>query len=191
MITLNLTVTEHRQSGHRGHHNGNAKILVVLAKLSYGGFLVGIVHKVDKTFEDLRVKLEGIFNALAILGVFLLHHHVHEGTVVNAVHPERADKVAFHHPERFSQQQGVRHFLGNAVNDLTPKFLRNVFVQLCRRHRAVLSPTRHAATFARFRKPDALNVLFSQRHRRVKADDREFTRHVQNRLDDRLAHLAA
>jgi hypothetical protein len=45
------------------------------------------------------------------------------------------------------------------------------------------------AAGARLRKPQALEVALGQGHGRVKADDRKLAGHVQDGLDDRLAHL--
>ena len=42
---------------------------------------------------------------------------------------------------------------------------------------------------ARLGVPQPLDVLLGERHRRVEADDRELPRHVEDGLDDRLAHL--
>ncbi len=40
-----------------------------------------------------------------------------------------------------------------------------------------------------FRELRALNVLFGKRHRRIEADNREVARHVQDGLNDGLAHF--
>ena len=53
----------------------------------------------------------------------------------------------------------------------------------------MLGPGRDGSAGARFREPQALVVFFRQRHGGVKADDRELAGDVQDRLDDRLAHL--
>ena len=53
----------------------------------------------------------------------------------------------------------------------------------------VLGARRDGAAAARLGKPEPLDVLLGERHRRVEADDRELPRDVEDGLDDRLAHL--
>ena len=90
------------------HQRADAEVLVALAELIDRGALVGVVHEVDVALQDLRIELERVLHDLAILGVLLVAQHVHEGAVVDAVHPQRPDEVAFHQPERLGQQQRVR-----------------------------------------------------------------------------------
>ena len=44
---FDLAVAEHRKAWHRYHQRADAKVLVALSELRHGGFLVGVVHKVD------------------------------------------------------------------------------------------------------------------------------------------------
>ena len=54
---------------------------------------------------------------------------------------------------------------------------------------AVFGARRDRAAGARLGEPEPLEMLLGQRHRRVEADHRELARDMQDRLDDRLAHL--
>ena len=56
MITFDLSVPKHGQTGEGCHHGADTKIFTILAKLLYRGFLVGVVHEVDIPLENLGVE---------------------------------------------------------------------------------------------------------------------------------------
>ena len=181
-------MTEHGQTGQGGKHGCNAKIFIAIAELLDGSLFIGVVHEVDVALEDLRIELERVLDRQAILGVVFVAQHVHERRVVDAVHAQRADKISFHQPEGFGQQQRIGDFGRDAVHDLAPELLRDGRVELGPGH-AMLGPGWDRATRAGFGEPQALDMLLGQRHRRVEADDREIARHVQDGLNDRFAHF--
>jgi len=103
------------------------------------------------------------------------------------VHAQGAHKVTFHQPEGFGQEQSVRDFPGNPFNDFAPEFLGHGAVKFLAGHRVVGSGGDIPAGTGLW-EPETLVMFFGQRHRRVKADDWEFSCHFQNSLDDCLAH---
>ena len=180
---LDLTVTEHRQARHCRHKSANAEIFVAFSELCDRRFFIGVVHEVDISLQNLRVKIDCVFDRLAIFVIFFFFEHVHERRIVDSVHSERSREVAFHHPERFGEQKRVGNFLRNTVNDLAPEFVRNsVFKFLCGERE--FASGRNVAAFSWLRVPQSLDVLFRQNHRRVKADNREIPGHMQDFLHD-------
>ena len=122
---FNLTMPEHRQARHCYHKRTDTEILVAFSELSYGSFFVGVVHKVDETAQNLRIKFKRVLDRLAVFVVLFFFEHVHKRAVINAVHTECTHKIAFHHPESFCKQQCVWYFFCTAVNNFTPEFIRN------------------------------------------------------------------
>ena len=120
---LDLAVAEHGQSGERGHHGGDAEIFVAGAELVDGGALVGIAHEVDVALHDVGIELEGVLEDGAVLGVVFVAQHDHEGAVVDAVHAEGADEIAFHEPEGLGEEQGAGDFGGDAIDDVAPELV--------------------------------------------------------------------
>jgi len=186
-IALHLPVAKHRQARHGGHHDADAKVLVIPAKLVDGRTLVGIVHKVHVPLEDARVELECVLDYQAILGVLFIAQHVHEGRVVHPVHAERTHEIAFHQPECLGEKQRVRRFLRRTVDDFPPELGRHAGVELLT-GQPMLGARGDSAAAPRLRVPQPLDVGSHQRHRRVKADDGELPRNFQDGLDDRFAH---
>ena len=124
----------------------------------------------------------------AVLGVVLHLQHVHEGAVVDAVHPQRADEISLHQPERFGQQQCVRTSGGHPVDHLAPEFLghelsNSSLVMPCSARDGM------APAVAGLREPQTLEMLLGQRHGGIETDDRELSGDMEDRLDHRLAHL--
>ena len=186
-IALELPVPKHGQTGHGGHEHADAEVLVALAELIDGGALVGVVHEVDVALEDFGFKLEGVFDQGAVLVVFFVAQHVHEGAVVDAVHAQGAHKVAFHQPEGFGQQEGVGGFAGHAVYHLAPEFHGEGRFEIGAGN-AMFGAGRDGPAAARLGEPQALVVLLGQGHGGVEADDGEAPGYVQDGLDDRFAH---
>ncbi len=87
---------EHWQPWQGDHHRTYPKVLVFLAELVHSGPFVRVVHEIYIPFEDLGIKLECVFHDQSILGVFLVAEHIHEGAVINTVHPEGTDEITFH-----------------------------------------------------------------------------------------------
>ena len=185
---LDLAVAEHGQARQGGHQDADAEVLVALAELVDGGVFVGVVHEIDKAFEDLRVELEGVLHDRAVLGVVLVAQHIHEGAVVDAVHAQGAHEVAFHQPEGFGQEQRVGHLLGNAVDHLTPELTGNSWLNSALGH-AVFGAGGNVAAAARLREPEPLEVFFGEGHGGVEADDREAAGDAEDGLDDGFAHF--
>ncbi len=184
--SLDLTVSEHRKPRH-GHHKGtNTEVLVLLAELSDGGVLVGVVHKVHESLEYFRVELQGVLNRLAILGVLLVLEHVHKGAVVDPVHTEGPHKVPFHHPERLGQEEGVRDLLSYPIDHLSPELLRYSQVELLLGN-GVVRPGGYGSPGAGLGVPESLNVFFREGHGGVETNDRKVSGHVENVLDHRLS----
>ena len=186
-VALDLAVAEHGQSGQRGHEGGDAEALVAGAELIDGGALVGIAHEVDIALHDVRIELEGVLDHRAVLGVFLVAHHVHEGAVVDAMHSEGADEVALHEPEGFGQQEGSGNLGGDAIDDFAPELLGHVPVEFSGGH-GVLGARGDGSAAAGIGEPEALKVPLGESHGGVKADHRKQTRDVQDGLNDLLAH---
>ena len=185
---LNLPVPEHREPRHRDHHRADAEVFVSAPELRDGRFLVGVVHEVDVPLEDLGVKLEGVLDSRSVLRVILALEHVHERGVVHAVHAERADEVAFHHPEGFCEEERVGDLARAAVNHLAPELFRYAPLELVARER-VLRAARDVSALSRLGIPESLNVFFREHHRGVEPDDREIRGDVEDFLDDLLARL--
>ena len=108
--TLDLAVAEHGQTGKGGQQGAGAEIFVAIAELGQRCLLIRVIHEIDKALEDFRIELQHIFQAKHGTCRFLHLQKMHEGTVVNPVHAQRAHKIRFHQPESFGQQQGVRNF---------------------------------------------------------------------------------
>src|SRR6185436_9208203 len=106
-----------------------------------------------------------------------------------AMHAERADEISLKQPERFSEQQCIRHFRRHAVNDFTPKLFGYRRIELSSGH-AVLRPGWNRAAGTRFGEPKTLNMFLGESHRRIKADDREISRHMQDGLNDGFAYFS-
>ncbi|OQA94010.1 MAG: hypothetical protein BWY25_03017 [Chloroflexi bacterium ADurb.Bin222] len=187
-VALDLPVTEHRQAGEGRHERADPEVFVALAELIYRGPLVGIVHEVDVALENLRVEFQRVLEELAVFRVLLVAQHVHEGAVVDAMHPQRADEVTLHHPEGLSEQERPGGLHGHAIHDLAPEFLRHGRVELRFGH-AVFGARGDVAAGAGFGIPEPLIVPFCQRHRRVEADDGRAARHLQDGLDHRFPHF--
>ena len=183
---LELTVADHGQAGHGGHDGEHAEVFVALAELQGRGLFVGVGHEVDVAFEDFGIEGQGFFDLAPVFGVVLVPHHVHEGAVVDAVHPQGADEVAFHEPEGFGQEQGVGGFGRNAIHHFPPEFLGHAAVEFLAGH-GEGGAGGDGAALAWFGPPQALNVAFGQGHGRVEADDGELAGDVEDGLDDGLA----
>ena len=142
---FDLSVTEHGQAGQGRQHRAHAEIFVAIAELLDGGFFIGVVHEVDVTLENLRVELQRVLDRHAILGVIFVAQHVHERGVVDAVHPQRADEVAFHQPEGFGEQQRIGDFRCDTVHDLAPELFGDrrqtrLLVMPCSERRGIAPP---------------------------------------------------
>ena len=103
------------------------------------------------------------------------------------MHAQGADEVALHEPEGFGQQQRAGNFGGDAIDHLAPELVRHGAIELGLAH-AVFGARGNGAAGAGPGKPEAMKVALGQRHGGVKADDRKQARHVQDGLDDLLAH---
>ncbi len=185
-VSFDLPVPEHRQTRQCAQQNANAKILIPFAKLIHRRALIGVVHEIDKAFEDFRLEFQSVFDQFAVIGVFFVAQHVHKSAVVHTVHAQRTDKITFHQPERFSQQQRVWYLSGDAVNDLTPELDRERLFKLLLR-KGMISAGGDGASGAGLRKPEALEMTFGQSHGSVKTDDRKTPGYIQDRLDHLFA----
>ena len=176
---FDLAVTEHRKSGHRNHECTHAEIFIALAELSDGGLFVGIVEEVDKALEHLRIEAQRIFYRIAVFLIFFFFEHIHERAVVDAVHTECADEVAFHHPKCFGKQQRVRNFGCDPVDDFPPKFVGNRTIEFFRR-KSAFTPRRDITSVPRRGIPQPSDVFFCKHHRRIESDDRKIFRDVDD-----------
>ena len=178
-------MAEHRKSGECCKKGAASEVLVAVSELGYGGFLVGVVHEVDVALEDVRVIFQSGLDHVAVLLVVLILEHVHEGAVVDAVHAQGADEVAFHHPEGLCKKQGVGKFALDAVYDLAPEFVGDASVELLGAH-AVRSSSGYVSARARLGIPKPLDVPLGQRHGGIETDYREVSGNGQNLLNDSL-----
>ena len=128
--SFDLSVAEHGQAGQRGHHDGDAKAFVALAKLINCRAFVGIRHEVDVALHDVGIEFERVLDDRAVFGVVLVAQHVHERAVVDAMHAQGADEVALHEPEGLGQQQRAGNFGGHAVDHFAPELVRHGAVEL-------------------------------------------------------------
>ena len=185
--SFDLAVAEHRQPRQRGHQHGHAKAFVPLAKLIDSRALVRVAHEVDVALHDVRVEFQCVLDDRTILGVLFVAQHDHERAVVDAMHAQCANKIAFHHPEGLSQQQCARHLGGYAIHYLAPELVRHGPIELGPAH-AVFGARGDGAAVSGSGKPEALHVAFGQGHGGIKANDGKKARHVQNGLDHLLTH---
>ena len=123
-IPFDLPVAKHWEAGKRHHHQRDAKIFIIFSELRDGSLFVRVAHEIDIPLQNFRVECQCVFDELMIFFIFFLHQHVHKRTVVHAMHSERANKISFHQPKRFGQQQGARHVLVYPVDDIPPEFMR-------------------------------------------------------------------
>ena len=179
-------MAEHGKAGKRGHHGGDAKIFVAGAELVDGGAFVGIAHEVDVTLHDVGIEFEGVLKDGAVFGVVFVAQHDHEGAVVDAMHAEGADEVAFHEPEGFGEEQGAGDFGGDAIDDFAPELMRHERIEFGLGH-AVFGARGNGAAGAGHGKPEALDVAAGEGHGGVEANDGEEARDVQDGLDDLFA----
>ena len=91
----------------------------------HGGALVRVVHEIDVALQHLRIERQRVLDHRTVIGVLFVTQHVHEGAVINPVHPQRANKIAFHEPEGLGQQQSIGDLGGHAVHDLSPELHRH------------------------------------------------------------------
>ncbi len=94
--TFYLAMTEHRQAGHGHHHGADTKIFIIFSELFHSRLFIRVIHKIYITFEYFRIKLHGVFNDLAIFLIVFTLQHIHKCTIVNPMHAQRPNKVAFH-----------------------------------------------------------------------------------------------
>ncbi len=158
-VALDLAVAEHGQAGQRGEQGADAEVFVAAAELVDRGALVGVAHEVDVALEDVGVELDGLLEVGAVLGVLFVAQHVHEGAVVDAMHAEGADEVAFEQPEGFGEEEGAGDFGGDAVDDLAPELVGHECVELLLRH-GVFGARGDGAARAGQREPEPLDVAF-------------------------------
>ena len=184
--SLDLAVPEHRQSGQGNKEGGHAEVLVALAELFDGGLLVRVGHEVHVALEDLGVEFKRVAHHQPVFGVALVAEHDHEGAVVDAVHAQGSDEVAFQQPEGLGQQERAGSLHGDSIDHLAPELIGHEGVELGLAHR-MLGSRGDAAGAAGRRPPQPLDVLLGKHHCRVEADDRELAGHVEDGLDDGLA----
>ncbi len=164
----------------------DAEALVALAELVNGCALIGIAHEVDVALHDVGIEFEGVLDDRAVLGVVFVAQHDHEGAVVDAMHAEGANEVAFHEPESFGEQQGAGNFGGDTIDDFAPELVRHGAVEFGLVH-GVFGARRDGSAGAGAGKPEAMEVSLGQGHGGVEADDREQARDVEDGLNDLLA----
>ena len=181
--SFDLSVTDHRQSRHGRQKQADSEVFIAFSELFGGGFFVGIVHEIDVPFKNVGIKLQRFPNQITVFRVFFFFEHIHESAVVNAVHSESPDKITFHHPERFRQQQCVGNFRRHSINHFPPKLLRHSFIEINRQH-SVFGTRRNISALPGSREPQPLNVTLGKRHCRVKTDNRKIAGHMKNHLND-------
>ena len=71
-------------------------VVVAVAKLLDRRFFIRVVHEVDVPLQNLGIKFQRIFHDQAVLLISFVPHHMHEGAVIDAVHPQGANKISFH-----------------------------------------------------------------------------------------------
>ena len=131
-----LAVAEHGKARKGGHHGADAEVFVAGPKLINRGTLVGIAHEVHVALEDVGIEFDRVLDDGTVLRILLVAQHVHEGAVVDAMHAEGADEVAFEEPEGFSEEEGAGDFRGDTVDDFAPKFVGHGGVELLLGHGA-------------------------------------------------------
>ena len=183
--SLYLAVTEHGKTGHGNHQRADTEIFVSLTELSHSSLLVGIVHEVHESLQNLRVKLDCVLNRVSVLLVLFLLEHVHECGVVDAVHSESAGKISLHHPESLGKQKCVGHLLGTTVHHFPPELIGQCGLKLLG-GKGVLASCRNVSTMTRLRVPQSPDMFFRKDHRCVKTDDREIRGHLHNLSDNGL-----
>jgi hypothetical protein len=134
-VAFDLSVSEHGEAGQGSEESGHAEVFVSGAELIDRGALVRVAHEADVALEDVGVELDGFFEVGAVLGVLFVAQHVHEGAVVDAMHAEGANEVAFEEPESFGEEKGAGDLGGYAVDDLAPELVRHQSVELFLGHR--------------------------------------------------------
>src|SRR6185369_3724874 len=187
-IAFDLTVTEHGKTRKCRHQGTDAEIFVPLPKLLDRGLLVGIVHEVDVALENVGIELEGVLDYAAIVGVLLVAQHIHECAVVDAMHTESANEVAFHEPEGFGKEKSAGDFTGNAIDDLAPEFDGHGGIKF-RLGKSVLGARWNGAAGTGLGEPETLVVLLCERHCGVEANDGKHSGDVKNGLDYGFANF--
>jgi len=134
-VALDLSVPEHWQAGQGGEQGADSEVLVSGAKLIDRGAFIRIAHETDVALENVGVELDSFLEIRTILRVLFVAQHVHESTVVDAMHAKSADEVAFEEPEGFGKEEGSRNLGGDAVDDLAPELVRHQRVEVLLRHR--------------------------------------------------------
>ncbi len=120
-------------------------------------------------------------------GVLFIAHHVHEGAVVDAMHAQRTNEVAFHEPEGLGEQQRSGHFFGDTIYYFPPEFVRHVLVEFCLAH-AVFGAGGNSSACSRSGKPEPMEMPLGECHGGVEADDRKQPRYIENGLNHLLAN---
>ena len=185
---LDLTMAEHRQTGHGYQQNAGAEILPLRTELGNRRFFIRVIHEIDEALENFVIEFQHVFDGFTVLGVFLGLEHVHKSAVVDPVHTEGSDEIPLHHPERLRQQQRTGRLRSDTVHHLTPELHRENRVKLILAH-AMLNTGRYSAAKTAQRKPETLVMLFCQGHGGIKADNREITGNMEDGLDDRFPQL--
>ena len=128
--SFDLTMSEHWKTWHCYHQGADTKVFIAITELGNCSFFIRIVHKVYISLENLRVKINCIFDSITIFLIFFFFEHVHESRIVNTMHSKSSNKISFHHPESFGKQKCIRTLFCNTVYHFTPKFIWNCIVEL-------------------------------------------------------------
>jgi len=103
------------------------------------------------------------------------------------MHAQCADEVALHEPEGFGQQQRARHLGRDAIHHFAPELMRHGAIELLI-GQTVFGARRNGPARARPGEPEPVEMPLRERHSGVKTNHGEHARHMQNGLDQMLAH---
>ena len=113
---------------------------------------------------------------------------MHESAVVDSVHSQGADEIAFHHPEGFRQEKGVGQLDLDPVHDLAPELVGYAAVELLGAH-AVGGSSCDVSACSRLGIPEPLDMPLCKGHGCIESNDGEVSGNRENLLNDGLTSL--
>ena len=187
-LPLPLPVTEHRHARECRRQRGRKECSVADPEPNGDRLLVGGGEEVHIATEQLRVVPNSVAQNRAVLRVLPVSQHGHERGVVDAVHAEPTDEIPLKEPEGLGEQHRARELALDALHYFAPELARQSLRELAVAQGELGARGDRGLVAAR-RIPEASNVLRSEGHRRIKANDVGASGHGENLLDHRLARL--
>src|ERR1700722_11506697 len=83
---LNLSMTNHRETGQSREQRADTKVFVSRAELIDCCALIRVAHEVDVTFQNVGIELDRFLKIGSVFRILFIAQHVHERAVVHAMH---------------------------------------------------------------------------------------------------------